>query len=169
MSHARTLQEYLSPDAMTEVQQWLVKYPPAQKRSAIIPILHIVQREYGGSLTSPLLDAVADFLDIPHIAAYEVASFYSMFHLDPVGNHVIAICTNIACMLNDSDSIVRYAQERLGIKLGETTPDGKITLKEVECLAACGGAPACQIGQHYHENLTKEKMAALIDTLYAGT
>ncbi len=127
--------------------------------------LTIVQEENDGHLTEPLMDAVAAYLGIPKIAVYEVASFYSMFELKPVGRHKIGVCTNISCKLCDVDSVVKHLEKRLNISFGETTPDGRFTLKSVECLAACGTAPVMQIGPKYYENLTAEKVDAILAEL----
>ena len=155
----------LSAAARAEIDRWLAKYPPDQKQSAVIAALTFVQEENGGWLTNELIDAVADYLEMPRINAYEVATFYSMFELKPVGRHKICVCTNISCLLCGSDEIVAHLRTRLGIGLGETTPDGRFTLKEVECLAACGGAPAMQVGHTYHENLTPQRIDQILDSL----
>jgi NADH-quinone oxidoreductase subunit E len=156
----------LSETARSEIDRWLAKYPPEQRRSAVIAALTAVQRENGGWLTTDLMDAVADYLGVPHVAVYEVGSFYSMFDLAPVGRHKISVCTNICCMLRGSDEIIRHIEGRLGIRLGESTPDGRFTLKvEEECLAACGGGPMMTVDGHYHEDLTPEKVSAILDGL----
>lgn len=147
------------------IDQWLTKYPPNQRQSAVLYALKIVQEDNNGWLTEPLMDAVAAYLGMPKIAVYEVASFYSMFELKPVGKHKISVCTNISCMLCESDKIVEHLKRRLGIDFGETTPDGLFTLKEVECLAACGGAPAIQINTAYHEKVTPDKIDIILDAL----
>lgn len=147
-----------------EIDEWLLRYPPEQKRSGVFFALRRVQEENGGSLTVGLMDAVAAHLGMPKIAVYEVAAFYTMYHLKPVGKHVVEICTNISCMLNGAEEILEHVKEKLKVDLNETTTDGQFTLKEVECLGACVAAPVCQIGKDYHENLTKEK----IDKLLAG-
>ncbi len=155
---------HLSQKALEQINHWLTKYPEKQRQSAVMAALTIVQTENQGFLTTPLMDAVAHYLGMPKIAVYEVATFYSMYNLKPVGRHKIDVCTNISCMLRGCDNIVQHLEQKLGITLGETTPDGRFTLKGVECLAACGGAPALQIGHHYHENLTTES----IDTILEG-
>ena len=127
--------------------------------------LRIAQDANGGYLTELLMDTVADYLDMPRISVYEVATFYSMYELSPVGKHKICICTNISCMLCGSDDVVAHFKKRLGIGLGETTKDGRITLKEVECLGACVGAPMLQIDKKYYEHLTPETIDALLDGL----
>ena len=127
--------------------------------------LRIMQDDNGGYLTTELMDAVADYLDMTPMAVYEVATFYSMYELSPVGRHKICVCTNISCMLSGSDEVVAHLRKRLGIGLGETTEDGRITLKEVECLGACVDAPMCQIGRQYHLKLTPEKIDEILDQL----
>lgn len=156
--------EMLTNASREEIDKWVAKYPADQKQSAVMAALRIVQDQNGGWLNTQLMDAIAAYLEMQPIAVYEVATFYSMYELDPVGRHKICICTNISCMLCGSDEVVAHFEKRLGIKLGETTADGKITLKEVECLGACVGAPMLQVGNDYHENLTPET----IDQLLAG-
>ncbi|RMD80425.1 MAG: NADH-quinone oxidoreductase subunit NuoE [Gammaproteobacteria bacterium] len=157
-------EELLSPEIRARIDRWVAKYPPERKQSAVMAALRIVQEEHGW-LSNELMDAVADYLDMPPVSVYEVATFYSMYDLEPVGRHKICVCTNISCMLRGAEDVVRHLEERLGIKMGETTPDGRFTLKEVECLAACGGAPMFQIGKRYYENLTPEKIDAILDSL----
>ncbi len=158
----------IAPEVQQKIDHWLTKYPPEQRRSAVVPALLYVQEQNGGWLTEASMQAVAKYLGITPIEVYEVATFYDMYELKPCGRHKIGICTNIACLLRGSEEIVRAAKERLGIELGESTPDGLFALKETECMAACGGAPMCQIDdREYHENLTPEKMVALIDQLAA--
>lgn len=155
----------LSEQTRQQIDHWLTKYPPDQKQSAVIPALHIVQAENGGWLTESLLDAVADYLMMPKIAVYEVANFYSLFDLKKVGRHKIWICTNISCMLRDSHKIVDHIQQRLGIDFGQTTTDGKFTLKKAECLAACTTAPVMRVNDTYYENLTEAKVDEILATL----
>ena len=156
----------LAETVCNEIDHWLAKYPDDQRRSAVIPALHIVQAHYDGWLSPELMNAVADYLQIPRIAVYEVATFYSLYELKPRGKHKIAVCTNLSCMLCGSDKITQHLKNRLGIDFGESTPDGKFYLKEVECLAACGGAPVIQVnGQAYHENLTPEVVDKILDEL----
>ncbi len=152
-----------SASVKAEIDKWITRYPTEQKCSAVIPALHAVQRSNGGWLTTELMDSVAEYLEMPRIAVYEVGSFYSMFVHEPTGRHKINVCTNISCMLCGSDEVVSHLQKRLGIKLGETTADNKFTLHEVECLAACGGAPMMQVNRQYHENLTAEKIDEILD------
>lgn len=155
----------LSTHVRDEIDRWLQRFPPEQKRSAVLQALRLVQEDNKGSLTNELMDAVADYLELPPIAVYEVASFYSLYNLKPVGKHVINVCTNISCMLSDSEKILHHFKHRLNIDLNETTADGIFTLREVECLAACASAPVAQIGKKYYENLTPEKIDKILDEL----
>jgi len=157
-------EQLLSPEVRARIDRWIAKYPPERKQSAVMAALRIVQEEHGW-LSQELMDAVAEYLEMPPVSVYEVATFYSMYDLQPVGRHKICVCTNVSCMLRGAEDVVRHLEERLGIKMGETTPDGRFTLKEVECLAACGGAPMFQIGKRYYENLTPEKIDAILDSL----
>ena len=158
--------EVLSAHAREEIDRWLERYPPDQRQSAVLAALREAQHENGGYLTKELMDEVADHIGIPKIAVYEVASFYSMFELQPVGRHSISVCTNISCMLCGGDDILAYIENKLGIKLGESTEDGKFFLKrEEECLAACCGAPMMQVDHVYYENLTPEKVDEILDKL----
>jgi len=154
----------LSEAGLRRIDREIAKYPPDQKQSAVMAALRIAQDEHGW-LSVPLMDYVAELLGMRPIAVYEVATFYSMYDLKPVGKHKISLCTNVSCMLCGSDTLVNHLQKRLGIKLGETTPDGKVTLKEVECLGACGGAPMFQIGKNYYENLTPQKIDEILASL----
>lgn len=154
----------LSNTALSEIQQEINKYPADRKQSAVMAALRIAQEEYGW-LSEDLINQVAEILELQPIQVYEVASFYSMYDLQPVGTHKISVCTNISCMLCGSGEVVKHLEKRLGVKLGETTADGKITLKEVECLAACGGAPMLQIGKQYYENLTTDSIDSILDNL----
>ncbi|MBM3412118.1 MAG: NAD(P)H-dependent oxidoreductase subunit E [Bacteroidetes bacterium] len=154
-------------EQLQEVQRLVSRYPQGREKSALIPVLHLAQNTFGGWLSTETMDYVATLLQIKPIEVYEVASFYSMFNLNPVGKHVLEVCQTGPCMLNGSDSIVDYIYERLGIRPGETTPDGQFTLKTVECLGACGYAPMLQLGEHYKEHLTKEKIDALIESCIA--
>lgn len=156
----------LSAHARAEIDHWLTRYPADQKQSAVLAALREVQHENGGYLTTELMDAVADYLDMPPIAVYEVASFYSMYELRPVGRHNIAVCTNISCMLRGGEALLAHIEKKLGIRLGESTPDGKFYLKkEEECLAACCGAPMMQVDHVYYEHLTPEKVDQVLDSL----
>ena len=156
----------LSDHVREEIDRWVAKFPPDRKRSAVISALHAVQHENNGFLTAPLMDAVAEYLQLPPIQVYEVATFYSMYELHPCGRHHVSICTNISCMLRGGEDLVAHAEKHLGIKLGESTADGRILLKrEEECLAACTGAPMMMIDHHFHEHLTPETVVKLLDEL----
>ncbi len=158
--------DLLSAHARAEIDQWLTRYPADRKQSAVLAALREAQHENHGYLTIELMDAVADYLDLPPIAVYEVATFYSMFETQPVGRHNIAVCTNISCMLRGGDTILAHLEKKLGIKLGESTADGKFYLKrEEECLAACCGAPMMQVNHVYYEHLTPEKVDQILDSL----
>jgi NADH-quinone oxidoreductase subunit E len=145
------------------VNKIIKRYPEGRQKSALLPLLHIAQAENQGWLSSETMDYVASLLDIQPIEVYEVASFYSMFNLQPVGNCVIEVCQTGPCWLKGSEEILAHFENRLGIKAGETTADGKFTIKTVECLAACGNAPVIQVGTEYHENLTIQKADELLD------
>lgn len=156
----------LSQHARDEIDRWLEKYPPDQKSSAVLAALREVQHENKGYLTTELMDAVADYLDMPKISVYEVASFYSMLETKPVGRHSISVCTNISCMLCGAEDIVDYVEKKLCIKTGQTTGDGRIYLKqEEECLAACCGGPMMMVDHVYYENLTLEMIDEILDKL----
>ena len=154
----------LSQESRARIDQEIAKYPPEQRQSAVIAALHIAQDEHGW-LSVPLMDYVADLLAMRPIQVYEVASFYTMYDLKPVGRHKRSLCTNISCLLRGSDDIAGHLKKRLGIGFGETTPDGRFTLKEVECLAACGGAPMFLIDKTYYENLTPARVDEILDKL----
>jgi len=152
----------LSEHVREEIDRWVAKFPPDRKRSAVISALH----ENGGFLTPPIMDAVAAYLGLPPIQVYEIATFYSMFETKPVGRHHVSVCTNISCMLRGSQEVVEHVEKKLGIKTGESTPDGRIYLKcEEECLAACTGAPMMMVDHVYHENLTPESIDKILDEL----
>jgi len=158
--------DVLTDHVREEIDRWTARFPEEQKRSAVIGALHAVQHENEGYLTAELMNGVADYLDLPTIQVYEVATFYSMFQTKPVGRHNVAICTNVSCMLRGGEELVEHVEERLGIKLGESTEDGRIYLKcEEECLAACCGAPMMMVDHKYHENLTTEKVDEILDGL----
>lgn len=157
--------ELLTAASRAEIDIWVAKYPADQKQSAVMAALRIAQEQNDGWLTTELMDAIAAYLEMEPVAVYEVATFYSMYELEPVGRHKICVCTNISCMLRGSDEVVEHLQNRLGIKLGETTDDGKFTLKEVECLGACVNAPVLELAKQYHEKLTPEKLDVLLDGL----
>lgn len=156
-------EQLFNAELRQQIDQWVAKYPSGQSQSAVIPALHILQDAHEGWLSDPLMDALAEYLAMPTISVYEVATFYTMFELKPVGRHKISICTNISCMLNGSEQVVDHITNCLGAGLGETTSDGKFTIKEVECLGACCGAPMMQIDRDYHEYLTTEKIDQILD------
>lgn len=148
---------------MTEFKRLVARYPEGKQKSALLPVLHLAQDSFGGWLSTETMDYVAELLEITPIEVYEVATFYTMYNLKPVGKYMFEVCQTGPCMLRGSDDIIAYISERLGIKPGETTTDGMFTLKTVECLGACGYAPMMQMGKHYREHLTKEKVDAIID------
>ncbi len=156
----------LTEHTVEVIEACLTRFPADQKRSAVLTALREAQHQNGGYLTVELMDAVADYLDLPKIAVYEVASFYSMYELQPVARHNVAICTNISCMLMGSERIVDHVEKKLGIKLGQSTPDNRIYLKvEEECLAACSGGPMMQVDHVYHTDLTPEKVDDILEGL----
>ncbi len=156
----------LSDDTRAQIDHWLSKFPADRKRSAVIQALFAAQSQNGGYLTDGLVAAVAKYLGLPAVWAYEVATFYSMFELAPVGRHNVAICTNISCWLNGAEDLVRHCEKKYGVGLGESTVDGRLYLKrEEECLAACCGAPMMVVNGHYHENLDTAKLDAILDAL----
>jgi len=155
----------ISDQAKKEIDIWVAKYPKGKQSSAVMQALTIVQKENGGSLTNDLIQAVADYLEMPAISVQEVATFYENYNHKPVGKHVIRFCHNISCMLNGSDELISYLEEKLDVKTGEITKDGLLSVKKVECLGACVGGPMCQIGDQYYENLTEKSIDAILDGL----
>lgn len=154
----------LSDFSLSEIERELAKYPADRRQSALMAALRIAQDEHRW-LSSQLIEYVAEIIQSPVVRAYEVATFYSMYELNPVGKHKISVCTNISCMLRGCDKIVDHLQSKLEIGFNETTQDGQFTLKEVECLAACAGAPMMQVGHDYYEHLTAEKIDQILETL----
>ena len=152
-----------SDSKLKEVEQIVQRYPEGKQKSALLPVLHLAQEEFGGWLSVETMDYVAAVLNLEPIEVYEVATFYSMYNLKPVGRYMFEVCQTGPCMLNGSDIIIKYIYEKLGIRPDETTADGMFTLKTVECLGACGYAPMMQLGKTYREHLTKEKVDAIID------
>ena len=148
---------------LTEFNRLVARYPEGKQKSALLPVLHLAQDSFGGWLSSEAMDYVAELLRIAPIEVYEVATFYSMYNLKPVGKYMFEVCQTGPCMLRGSDDIIAYIGEKLSIKPGETSADGLFTLKTVECLGACGYAPMMQLGKNYREHLTKEKVDAIID------
>jgi len=152
-----------SKEKLAEVAGIVKRYPEGRHKSALLPVLHLAQQEFGGWLDVPVMDYVASLLNIEPIEVYEVASFYSMYNLKPVGKYMFEVCQTGPCMISGSDNIIDYIKQKLNIKAGETTADGMFTLKTVECLGACGYAPMMQLGKNYREHLTKEKVDAIIE------
>lgn len=151
-----------SEDKLNKVKEIIARYPEGKQKSALIPLLHLAQEEFGGWLSPETMDYVGSLLQITPIEVYEVATFYSMFNLKPVGKYLFEVCQTGPCMLNGSDQIIDYIKQKLKIGIGETTADGLFTLKTVECLGACGYAPMMQLGKHFREHLTPEKVDAII-------
>lgn len=157
-----------SPEAMALVRKIIARYPEGRQKSALLPVLHLAQAEFGGWLSPETMDYVAGLLEIKPVEVYEVATFYTMFNLKPVGKCVLEVCRTGPCWLRGSEDIVSYLQDKLGITDGETSTDGMFTLKTVECLASCGTAPVIQVGDHYIENLSCEKMDGVLNELRAN-
>ena len=155
----------ISDQAKKEIDIWVAKYPEGRQSSAVMEALKIVQAENGGSLANDLIKAVADYLDMPRISVQEVATFYENYNHQPVGKNVIRFCHNISCMLNGADDLISYLETKLAVKTGEVSKDGLVSVKKVECLGACVGAPMCQIGDKYYENLTEQRIDEILDSL----
>jgi NADH-quinone oxidoreductase subunit E len=165
MNEPRRKSDLLSAHEREEIDHWLSRYPDDQRQSAVLGALRAVMHE-DGHLSTEKMDAVADYIGMPEIAVYEVGSFYSMYELEPVGRHTIAVCTNVSCMLRGGDEILEHIENKLGVKLGESTEDGRFYLKrEEECLAACCGAPMMQVDHVYYEHLTPEKVDEVLDAM----
>lgn len=158
-----------SAEIKKELEKIIQKYPEGKQKSALLPILHLVQKESNGYLSVPVMDHVAKLLNIKPIEVYEVASFYTMYNLKPVGKVVLEFCRTSPCCLNGAEKIIEYTEKKLGIKNGETTPDGMFTIKCTECLGACGYAPMMQVGDHYYEHLTEEKIDSLLEEFRKNT
>jgi len=161
----KSLSDLISAEGIAEMDAWIAKYPEKGKRSAVMGGLMLAQRENNNYLTDELMNAVADYIGIPRMAAYEVATFYSMYNLDPVGKYVINVCTNISCSLRGSEKVLEKLKKKLGVSAGETTADNQFTIHEVECQGACAGAPMMEVDQVFHEHLTDEKIDQIIDQL----
>lgn len=157
-----TLCQMLSAKSMREIDLWIAKYPENERQSAVMAALRIAQEEKA-HVTPELMDAIAEYLNMPAIAVYEVASFYTMYELRPCGKHIINVCTNISCQLNGSADIVKSLESQLGIQVGQTTTDGRFTLRSVECLGACVHAPVLQLDKDYHENLNSDKLSGILE------
>ncbi len=156
-----------SEETLKIAEGLIARYPEGKHKSALIPILHLAQAEFSGWLSTDTMDYVASILSIKPIEVYEVASFYSMFNLKPVGKCVLEVCHTGPCAINGGETLVKYLENKLNIRVGETTADGMFTLKEVECLGSCGTAPMLQCGAKYYENLTNEKTDQMIEDLKA--
>ena len=166
MSDATSGAGVLSAHAREEIDRWVARFPQGRQRSAVISALRIVQHENDGFLTRELMDGVAAYLGLEPVQVYEVATFYSMFETDEVGRHHVSVCTNVSCMLRGAEDLLSHVESRLGIRVGESTPDGRIFLKkEEECLAACCGAPMMMVDHVYHENLTPETVDEILEGL----
>jgi len=152
-----------SEDKIRKVQEIIARYPEGKQKSALLPVLHLAQEENNGWLSVEAMDYVAELLQLKPVEVYEVASFYSMYNLKPVGKYVFEVCQTGPCMVRGSDEIIAYIKEKLGIAVNETTADGMFTLKTVECLGACGYAPMMQLGKYYKEHLTKEKVDQIVE------
>lgn len=157
-----------TPENLAEAERQIAKYPKGKQASAVMPLLTLAQKQNANYLSKSAMDVVAGMLDMPPIRVYEVATFYTMYNLKPVGKHFIEVCTTTPCWLRGSDAIVKACEKKLGIGIGQTTKDGMFTLVEAECLGACVNAPMCQIGEHYYEDLTPGNVEALLDTLIDG-
>lgn len=152
-----------SQEKLNKVQEIIARYPEGKQKSALLPVLHLAQEEFGGWLDVPVMDYVASLLSLEPIEVYEVATFYTMYNMKPVGKYVFEVCRTGPCMLRGSDDIIAYIGQKLNIKAGETTADGLFTLKPAECLGACGYAPMMQLGKFFKEHLTKEKVDQIIE------
>lgn len=161
-SPEKLLCQFVSPERIRDIDEWINKYPDEQRQSAVMSALRIAQEEHG-YLTPQLMDAVADYLDMPAIAVYEVATFYTMYEKKPIGRNLVNVCTNVSCKLRGSAEVVDHLQKSLGIELGETTSDGRFTLRSVECLGACVNAPMMQVNKNYHENLTMDTIDQVLE------
>lgn len=166
MTGTRKKSNPLSDHARDEIDRWAAQYPEGQQRSALLEALRAAQHDNGGYLTDELMEGIADYMGLEPIMVYEVASFYSMFELEPVGRHSVSVCTNVSCMLRGAYDLVDHIEKKYAVKTGESTQDGRIYLKcEEECLAACVGAPMMMVDHKYHENLTTEKVDDILDKL----
>ena len=162
---AKRAETVFSEEAMKTAQTIISRYPEGKQKSALLPILHLAQAEFGGWLSPETMDYVASILKIRPVEVFEVASFYTMYNLKPMGKCVLEVCQTSSCWLNGAEDIVKYIEKKLNIKVGETTKDGMFSLKVAECLGSCGTAPMFQIGDKYYENLTFEKIDTILDNL----
>jgi NADH-quinone oxidoreductase subunit E len=158
----KLIRQFVTAAGLKEIDKWVEKYPKHEAQSAVMSALMILQEE-NGCLTKEMMDAVAEYLKMPAIAVYEVSTFYTMYEHKPIGKHLVNVCTNISCKLRGSALIVESLEKKLGIKLGETSEDGRFTLRSVECLGACVNAPMMQVDKNYHENLTADNIDAVLD------
>lgn len=158
-------ENFIQGKVKERIDRWIAEYPAEQRQSACMPALRIVQESHNGYLTNDLMDQVAEYLDMAPVAVYEVATFYGNYNHQPVGRHQINWCNSISCYLRGGEELREKMQQRLGVKPGEVTEDGKFSIKKVECLGACGGAPMCKIGKDYHENLDEDKLFKILDEL----
>jgi len=158
----KLMHQFVSTAGLKKIDGWVDKYPADQKQSAVMSALMVIQEEQG-HLTPESMEAVAVYLDMPAIAVFEVASFYSMYECKPIGRNLINVCTNVSCKLRDSAGIVKHLEKKLNVKLGETTNDGRFTLRSVECLGACVHAPMMQVNKDYHENLSPDTVDAVLE------
>ncbi|HVY53556.1 MAG TPA: NADH-quinone oxidoreductase subunit NuoE [Gammaproteobacteria bacterium] len=158
-------QTILSAELCAKIDEWVKRYPPDRKASGILQALHYAQEAHGGSLNDDILNAVADYLGMPRTLVYEIATFYTMYHLKPMGKHVISVCNSISCWLSGSEDMLHHLKDRLKIEIGETTGDKKFSLREVECLGACADAPMCRVNKEYRGNLTQEKIDQMLSEL----
>ena len=158
-------EKFIQCEVKERIDRWIAEYPADERQSATMPALRIVQESNGGHLTTELMNEIAEYLDIPPIQVYEVATFYGNYNHAPVGRHQINWCNSISCYLRGGEELREKLQQKLGIKPGEITSDGKFSIKKVECLGACGGAPMCKIGKDYHENLDEDKLFKILDEL----
>lgn len=164
-TEARAKESLFTPEIRAEIDRHIAKYPAEWKQSAVMPALTVVQEWNGGWLTPELMDDVAAYLHMPPVAVYEVATFYAMYDLEPMGRHKVCVCNSVSCMLCGSEELIEHVQRKYGVQPGETTGDGKFTFKEVECLGACRHAPAVLVGKAYHENLSAAALDKLIEEL----
>jgi NADH-quinone oxidoreductase subunit E len=165
VAEQRVKDQLFTPEIRAEIDRHIAKYPTEWKQSAAMPALTLVQEWNGGWLTRELMDDVAAYLDMPAVAVYEVATFYAMYDLEPVGRHKVCVCNSVSCMLNGSEELIEHVERKYGVRPGETTRDGKFTLKEVECLGACRHAPAVLVGKTYHESLSPATLDKLIEDM----
>jgi NADH-quinone oxidoreductase subunit E len=165
VAEPRAKEQLFTPEVRAEIDRHVAKYPAEWKQSAVMPALTVVQEWNGGWLTRELMDDVGTYLDMPAVAVYEVATFYGMYDLEPVGRHKVCVCNSVSCMLCGSEELIEHVERKYGVHTGETTGDGKFTFKEVECLGACRHAPAVLVGKTYHENLSPAALDKLIEEL----